>query len=353
MPASDNKGKKKTSRKRDAARAGRLSTGRVTLSDVAKVAGVSSMTVSRAINRPDSVKPQALEAVRAAIAETGYVPNMLAGGLASNRTKLIGAIVPTLTHMLFSGSIEAFNSRLSEEGYQVLLGVSGYKQADDNLVRTILSRCPDGVLLTGTCHSDEVRRQLLAQDIPIVEGWDLSRPPIDMAVGFSHAAVGRDVARFLIRRGYENPIVIGAQDERAILRRDAFLEEITACGLDAALSVDTQSPSTLEMGRESFARLAEQGLSRAAVFCNSDWLAHGVIIEALARGFRVPEDIAVVGFGNLDFAAYSSPSLTSVRIDRAAIGLHAANMCLARLKGEEVREKVIDVGFDIVERQSA
>jgi LacI family gluconate utilization system Gnt-I transcriptional repressor len=174
-----------------------------------------------------------------------------------------------------------------------------------------------------------------------------------MAVGFSHAAVGRDIARFLIRRGYENPIVIGAQDERAILRRDAFLEEIRSCGLKDALSLDTQSPSTLEMGRKSFARLAEKGLRKAAVFCNSDWLAHGVIIEALARGFRVPEDIAVVGFGNLDFAAYSSPSLTSVHIDRTAIGLHAANMCLARLRGEEVKDKVIDVGFDIVERQSA
>ncbi|WP_319531249.1 LacI family DNA-binding transcriptional regulator [uncultured Cohaesibacter sp.] len=353
MTSSKKAGSEPRPKKANSQRAGRLSSGRVTLSDVAKVAGVSSMTVSRAINRPETVTEQVQQIVKAAIDKTGYVPNLLAGGLASSRTRLIGAVVPTLSHMLFSGSIEAFNGRLAEEGYQVLLALSGYGQAaDDNLVRTILSRCPEGILLTGTHHSKEVLAQLDNVNIPVIEGWDLSRQPLDMAVGFSHDEVGQAVARFLVAKNHDKLIVVGAQDERAIMRRDSFLRTLEELGVDDARHVDTPSPSTLEMGRESFAQLFEEGVRRAAIFCNSDWLAHGVIIEARERGLCVPEDIAVIGFGNLDFAAYSSPSLTSIHIDREAIGLHAANMFLKRLAGEEVEQTIVDVGFDIIERQS-
>ena len=342
----------KEGKKPDAERAGRLSSGRVTLSDVAKVAGVSAMTVSRAINRPESVTPQALDVVQAAITKTGYVPNMLAGGLASSRTRLVGAIVPTLSHMLFSGSIEVFNSRLAEEGYQMLLGLTGYSQTDDDLVRTILSRCPEAILLTGTNHSEKARQQLKAMDIPIVEGWDLSQSPLDMAVGFSHSDVGSAVARFLIDKGHRKLGVLGAQDERARLRRDGFLSMARQMGMEDTICIDTESPSTLEMGRLCLAQMVESGVTRASIFCNSDWLAHGVITEALSRGFKVPDDFAVIGFGNLDFAAYSSPSLTTISIDRNAIGIHAANMLIARMRKDEVEQKIVDVGFQIIERES-
>nr|WP_321456094.1 LacI family DNA-binding transcriptional regulator [uncultured Cohaesibacter sp.] len=347
-PQMDEPGKKKP----DTERAGRTSSGRVTLSDVAKVAGVSAMTVSRAINRPESVTAQALEVVQAAITKTGYVPNMLAGGLASSRTRLVGAIVPTLSHMLFSGSIEVFNSRLAEEGYQMLLGLTGYSQSDDDLIQTILSRCPEAILLTGTNHSEKARKQLKAMDIPIVEGWDLSKSPLDMAVGFSHKEVGAAVARFLIQKGHDKLGVLGAQDERARLRRDGFLSMANQMGIEDTITMDTASPSTLEMGRLCLAQMVETGVKRAAIFCNSDWLAHGVITEALERGYRVPKDFAVIGFGNLDFAAYSSPSLTTISINRNAIGIHAADMLITRMKNEPVDKKIIDVGFEIIERES-
>ncbi|WP_448208041.1 LacI family DNA-binding transcriptional regulator [Azospirillum sp. sgz302134] len=334
-------------------RGARPSSGRVTLEDVAKLAGVSMMTVSRVVNRPETVTAEVKEIVRKAISETGYVPNLLAGGLASSRTKLVAAVVPTLTHVMFAGAIQSFSDRLAEDGYQMLLGLSGYPtEREDNLIRAILSRCPDALYLTGTTHTAESRRQLRAAKIPIVETWDLSHKPIDMAVGFSHRDVGLRVGEYLHGKGYRRVAVISADDERATIRRDAIIEALTARGVGDVISVPTPAPSSLSMGRNVLGELVDAGF-RGAIHCSSDAMAHGVVLEAQARGLSVPEDIAVIGFGDLDFAAYTSPPLTTVRVDRFTVGRLAAEALLARLAGKPVSPKVVDVGFDIVERASA
>ncbi|WP_431857437.1 LacI family DNA-binding transcriptional regulator [Azospirillum sp.] len=328
----------------------RPSSGRVTLEDVAKLAGVSAMTVSRVINRPESVTPEIQTIVRKAIAETGYVPNLLAGGLASSRTKLVAAVVPTLTHVLFSGAIQALTDRLAMDGYQMLLGLSGYPaEREDNLLHAILSRCPDALYLTGTTHSPETRRQLRAARIPIVETWDLSHKPIDMAVGFSHQAVGRGVGEYLHAKGYRRVAVFSAEDERATIRRDGIVATLASLGVTDVTCITTPAPSSLAMGRDALSRLLADGF-RGAIHCSSDSMAHGVVLEAQARGLSVPGDIAVIGFGDLDFAAYMSPPLSTVRIDRFAIGRLAAEALLNRLADKPVEQKVVDVGFEIVER---
>lgn len=328
----------------------RPSSGRVTLEDVAKLSGVSAMTVSRVINRPESVTPEIQDVVRKAIAETGYVPNLLAGGLASSRTRLVAAVVPTLTHVLFSGAIQALTDRLSVDGYQMLLGLSGYPaEREDNLLSAILSRCPDALYLTGTTHSPETRRQLRAARIPIVETWDLSHKPIDMAVGFSHQAVGRGIGDYLYARGYRRVAVFSAVDERATVRRDGIVETLAGYGVTDVTCVTTPAPSSLAMGRDALGPLLADGF-RGAIHCSSDSMAHGVVLEAQARGLSVPGDIAVMGFGDLDFAAYMSPPLTTVRIDRFAVGRLAAEALLTRLAGTPVAHKIVDVGFEIVER---
>jgi len=311
------------------------------------------MTVSRVLNRPETVAAETVETVRKAIARTGYVPNLLAGGLATTRTHLVAAVVPTITSSIFSACIQALTDRLEIAGYQMLLGLSGYPASrEEDLLNAILSRRPDALFLTGTTHSAQSRRRLRGAKIPIVETWDLSAKPIDMAVGFSHEQVGRRAAEFLFEKGYRRFAVIGADDERAKIRWKSYLSTLVTLGMEDVASVTTPAPTNLWMGRDGLSKLLADGFIHGAIFCSSDALAHGVLVEAQARGLSVPGDIAVIGFGDLDFAAFTYPALTTVRIDRFAIGLRAAEAILARLGGENVDEKVVDVGFQIIERGS-
>ena len=336
-------------------RASSRSTGSVTLGDVAKLAGVSPITVSRVLNRPELVTPDTIEHVQQVIARTGYVPNLLAGGLASRRSRLVAAIVPQIAHSLFVETIQSLTDRLGEAGYQVLLGLSGYSESrEEDLITAILSRRPDAIFLTGIKHSPVARQRLLAARIPVVETWDLTPTPIDMLVGFSHEKVGQATAEFLLGKGYRRFGMVWADDERAVLRRRGFLSVLAAHGIpetEVPISIGP-TPSTLRQGRQRLAQLLDDQVRPRAVFCSSDALAQGVLVEAQSRGLSIPGDLAVMGFGDLDFAAYTYPALSTVRIDRPAIGRKAAEALLARINGEEVAEKVIDVGFELIERES-
>lgn len=182
----------------------------VTVSDVARLAGVSAMTVSRAVNTPEQVPVATLKKVQDAVAKTGYVPNLLAGGLRSNKSRLVAALVPTLAGPVFMETIQALTAALAENGYQLMLGQSGYAGSrEDDLLGAIIGRRPDGIVLTGIMHSIEGRRRLLAAGIPVVETWDLTPTPIDMLVGFSHTEVGRSVCDYLHSRGRRRLAVMG------------------------------------------------------------------------------------------------------------------------------------------------
>ncbi|MBP2689622.1 MAG: Transcriptional regulator, LacI family [Deltaproteobacteria bacterium] len=317
---------------------------------MAKLAGVSPITVSRVFNRPEMVASGTLEHVRRVIERTGYVPNLLAGGLASRRTRFVAAIVPAISNQIFSESIQSLTDRLWESGYQVLLGTSGYPTSrEESLLAAILSRRPDGIFLTGISHSSGSRRRLVAANIPIVEVWDLTPTPVDMLVGFSHEKVGQAVAEYLVGRGHRHFGVISADDARAEVRRMGFLSVLEKNRIDDVQTVHVPAPSNFRLGREGLARLLERGSLPRAVFCSSDTLAHGVLIEALARGLSVPGDLAIVGFADLDFAAHTFPPLSTVRIDRPAIGRRAAEALLERIEGRPV-ERIVDIGFHVMER---
>ena len=314
------------------------------------MAGVSPITVSRVFNRPEMVASGTLEHVRRVIERTGYVPNMLAGGLASRRTRFVAAIVPAISSQIFSESIQSLTDRLWESGYQVLLGTSGYPTSrEENLLAAILSRRPDGIFLTGISHSSGSRRRLVAANVPIVEVWDLTPTPVDMLVGFSHEKVGQAVAEYLVDKGHRRFGVISADDARAEVRRMGFLSVLEKNRIDDVQTVHVPAPSNFRLGREGLARLLDRGSLPRAVFCSSDTLAHGVLIEAQARGLSVPGDLAIVGFADLDFAAHTFPPLSTVRIDRPAIGRRAAEALLGRIEGRPV-ERIVDIGFHVMER---
>jgi LacI family gluconate utilization system Gnt-I transcriptional repressor len=335
-------------------RRSRRGSGAVTLHDVAKLAGVAPITASRALNTPGQVSPEVLRKVTEAIARTGYVRNVMAGGLASTRSRLVAAVVPTIAGPVFLQTVQSLTEALAEHGYQLMLGQSGYTESrEDALLEAIIGRRPDGIVLTGILHSVEGRRRLLAAGIPVVETWDLTPTPLDMLVGFSHAEVGRAVVEFLRTKGRRRLAVVAGDDERSRRRHQAFRDAARAAGLPEVPLIYVPAPTTLGSGRRALAELQASTPGIDAVFCSSDLLALGVMTEAQARGIAVPGQLAVVGFGDLEFAADLHPALTTVRIDSAAIGRHAARFIVERAEGREVAERVVDIGFSIVERASA
>ena len=328
-------------------------TGSVTLGDVAKLAGVSPITVSRALNQPDKVAPKTLAKVQKAIDLTGYVPNLLAGGLASRRSRLIAALVPSIANSVYAETIKFFSERMREAGYQVLLGESGYtEEQEESLIATILRSRPDGVFLTGTNHSSQAKRLLMAANIPVVETWDITPTPLDVVVGFSHQRVGRSVADFLVSRNKGKIGILSATDHRAQIRQQAFLETLEKKGVtDVAIST-VPVPTSFLAGRVGMACLLDNGFINGAVFCSSDTLAQGALTEVQSRGLAIPDQIAMVGFGDQPFAAHTVPSLTTIKFDRALMGRKAAGALLSRFNDEPVIEKTIDVGFQLIERQT-
>ena len=323
------------------------------ITDVAAQAGVSPITVSRVFNSPESVAPETLERVRQVVQKLGYVPNRLAGGLSSARSRLIAAIVPTIAHSLFSETIQVFSETMSRAGYEVLLALSGYGDTnEESLLDTVLSRRPEGVLLTGVAHTASLRERLRNVGIPVVETWDMTESPIDMLVGFSHYQIGEAVAERFLARGAKRPALISASDVRALARRAGFRDRLAKAGLKEVAELIVAPPSSLATGKTALPQLLQSAPDVDAVFCGSDLLAIGALGAARNMGLEVPSRLAICGFGDLDFAAETTPQLTTVRVDGTRIGVSAARALLDRLEGATGRA-FVDVGFSIVERESA
>jgi len=334
-------------------RRARRGSGAVTLHDVARMAGVAPITASRALNTPQQVSAEVLQRVKDAVARTGYVPNRMAGALASARSRLVAAVVPTIAGPVFLQTIQALTETLAEHGYQLMLGQSGYADnREDDLLEAIVGRRPDGIVVTGVMHSPAARKRLVACGIPVVETWDLTPTPIDMLVGFSHPDVGSRVAGFLHAKGRRRLGIVLGDDERATRRLAAFEAQARSLGLAPVLAERVPAPTTMRSGREALARLLQHEAPPDAVFCSSDLLALGVLTEAQARGIAVPDQLAIVGFGDLEFAADVHPALTSVQINGAQIGRQAARFILDRVEGRAEGPPVVDIGFSIIERQT-
>lgn len=324
-----------------------------TLKDVARLAGVSPITVSRTLNHPDLVTPDTRNAVEAAVERLGYVPNRVAGSLNSKRSRLVAAIVPTIATPMFAEIVEALSDRLRPAGYEVLLAIAGFDGTgarEEELVAAILGRRPDAIFLTGITHTRRTRQRLLGAGIPVVEGWDLSPTPLDMSIGFSHEAVGRAAARHLLDRGCRRLAVIAAADGRARKRAAGFLMELADRGFTPIESREVDAPGTPFGGRSVLADWEGRSLEIDGVFCSSDAIAHGVHTEAHARRLDIPSRLAIVGFGDFAFARSLDPPLTTVSIDRHRLGTIAAEVILAEIGGGRAAERTIDIGYDLIPR---
>lgn len=320
-----------------------------TLHDVAKAAGVSLITASRALSNPGVVSEKTKARVQQAVEATGYIPNLLAGGLKSRRSLMVAAVVPALSVSQFLPTVQSLTTTLAAEGYQLILGQTAYDaEREEAVLNTMIGRQPDGLVMTGLVQSQRARDRLRRSGIPVVETWDLSDRPVDMVVGFSHLKVGSAVAGFFLSRGWQRVGIATGGDHRAMLRREGF---VATLGRDVPTAT-VPAPSSLALGRRALAELLEQEPRLQAVSCSSDTLAHGVLVEAAARGLRVPQDLAICGFGNADFSEHMLPSITTVHVDGPEIGRLAAQLVIDRCRGNAGPQTIFDLGFRLIERQS-
>lgn len=323
----------------------------VRMQDVAREAGVAPITVSRALNTPDKLSPQTLRAVRTAIERLRYVPNLTAGSLASNRSRTIGVIVPTISNSIFSDTIDGLAQALAPHRYQLLLGQTHYREREEAaLVQAFLGRRVDGLVLTGVAHARGVRSRLQRSGIPVVETWDLTERPIDMLVGFSNHEAGRAAAHYLLGKGYRSLAFIGGADDRSTARLRGFREAAAAHGLEVR-SAFVPAPSSPADASRALGELLATTAPRA-LFCSNDMLAAGALFECARRRIAVPGQLAVMGFADLPIAANIEPALTSMQVRATEMGVRAGQVLLAHLQGSAPQERVVDLGFAVIERAS-
>jgi LacI family gluconate utilization system Gnt-I transcriptional repressor len=329
---------------------------RKTLSDVAARAGVSAVTVSRALHRPEMVSEDLRERIRSAVDELAYIPNQLASALASSRTGRIGVIVPSLTNGVFGDYLRALHDAFLPAGFQVLVLNSTYLPGkEERAIATMLGQHPEAMIVTGIDQTKQARRMLAEAAIPVVQTMEITDEPIDIVIGLSQEDAGYAATRHLIELGHR---AIGQMavplDSRARQRVTGYRRAMSEAGLEP-LQISMDAASTFAYGADLVETMLTRWPRMTALFAGNDNLALGAMFAVQRRGMRVPDDLAIVGFNDLEFAATSFPSLTTVATPRYKIGERAAAIVLeiVRGTGARPRERTIDLGFRLIHRESS
>jgi len=329
---------------------------RVTLDDVASLAGVSPITVSRVLRKPATVSEGLRVRVEAAVRELGYVPNLAASRLASSRTHAIGVIVPTLYNVIFAEYLFALHEVLVDAGFQVIVVNSRYSEIEEeNAIMALLGQRVEAVIVAGVHHTRHARQLLVHSNLPVVETFELSDDPINVNIGMSQERAGQAATRHLIARGFQNIVFLtGNLDHRAQSRFDGYHIAMEEAGLEVRALVSQKARhSSIALGSALCAEMLANGSMPEALFCTDDNLALGAMQECRKRGIRIPGDVSIIGFHDLEFAACASPSLSSVASRRYETGRLAAEKVLFAINaiaGQGVER--IDLGFELVARES-
>lgn len=330
--------------------------GRVTLSDVAAAIGVSAMTVSRALRGERRVQPELVEKIKAAAQRMGYVPDPAARALASQRSNQVLVLVPLLSNTLFVDLLEAIHRELFAAGFHPLIGVTHYDSAEEEqLLRTYLPLRPAGLLLTGFDHSPAVQQLLCDSQIPCVHMMELGDQGQAVSVGFSQEAAGAEITCHLLDRGYRRiAFCAGQLDARVRQRALGWKRVLQEHDLyDPQLEYLWPQPTSIALGAELFRAVRSQDPQvDAFFFCNDD-IAQGALLEALRQGIAVPQQAAIVGFNDLSASAQMVPPLTTVRTPRQEIGTESARLLLRMIRHEPIETRRVDLGYELVVRQSS
>ncbi len=332
------------------------SSGRVTLADVARHAGVALMTASRALSNPGVVSEPLRLRVMQAVETLGYVPNLAARSLASARSHVISVLIPSLSNAVFTDILAGVQDAVDADGYQLLIGNTRYSEAEEaKFLRIHLQSNPDGVLLTGVNQSREFREILQASGVPVVSMMDIPDDPVWPSVGFSQHDAGYAITRHLIKKGYRRIGFIAAQlDDRTLKRAEGFRSALRQADLyDASREILVPDPSTVALGAELLGRMLAVAPDCDAIFCCNDDLAYGAIYQCQRRGIAVPGQLAICGFNDLPLSAWMNPTVTTIATPRYRIGFEAARLLQKLINGEPAPATQIDLGFTLMARESA
>jgi LacI family gluconate utilization system Gnt-I transcriptional repressor len=328
----------------------------VTLDDVAIKAGVSPITVSRTLRQPNLVAAKTRAQVERAISTLGYVPDLIAGSLASRQTKQVAVVIPSLNTPAFMQTVRGISEYLLPRGYQFALGDNNLSGDDETkLIASFLGRRADAIILADIVQSRDARMMLERSGVPVVEAWTLTRRPVDMNVGFDNRLAAREAVRHLIQIGRRRIGMICGPlraNERGRQRAIGFQRTMEEAGLNADLFVELPLPINFEDSAKALQVLYSRDKKLDAVFCSGDSFAVGALFEAQRQGRVVPDDLAIVGLGDLDLAKHVVPPLTRAEVPGYRIGQIAAEMVVNRLSGNVTDEKIVDVGFKLVVKAS-
>jgi LacI family transcriptional regulator, gluconate utilization system Gnt-I transcriptional repressor len=334
----------------------RTKSGKIRLAEVAELAGVSPITASRFFRNPAALSTAKRARVESAANELGYVPNLAARALASQRTEVIGVLIPSLTNNVFSDVLRGIYDASEGSRYSIQLSNTRYSiLQEEKLLRLFLAQKPAGLIVTGIDQTAESRAMLEAADCPIVQIMEIGPNPVDMMIGFSHYDAARAAIGHLFAKGYGRIGFIGARmDPRVQRRLDGYQAAMKDAGLfDPRLIVATATPTSVTLGGTLFGDLLAKAPDIDAVFCANDDLALGVLFECRRREIAVPEQIAIIGFNDLEFMASAVPTLTSVRTNRYEMGRTAAIMLIDAIEGRRPQQPILDLGYSVIERQSS
>ncbi len=325
------------------------------MSDVARQVGVSTMTVSRVLNQPDTVAPQTRQRILQAIGAQNYVPNDVAGSLRARRGRGVVCIVPHIANSVFSDTLQGLNDALRPASMHVMLGTSGYASSEEaRVLEEFLRLRPEAVVLWGTRRHPKSRALLRRLGVPVMEVYDLVPDPFDQVIGFSNELAMRALVDHLLARGRSRVAFVGSANERDVSsaqRADGWRMALRGQGLDPRGLMFEADGSTAG-GEQVLRSMVSSKVDFDAVCCANDLLAVGVLIECRRMGIRVPAQIAVAGFGDNPLAHAFDPPLSTVRLPRYAIGKVAGEQVLRRMAGEPVQQRAIDLGFEVLARSS-
>jgi LacI family transcriptional regulator len=329
-----------------------------TLQQVAVRSGVSLATVSRALSDPARVKPQTRLLVERAAADLGYLVDGAARALASGRSRTVGLIVPTLENAIFAKATHALQTTLAAQRYQLLIASHEYNpSAEYDLARALIERSVEALALVGLEHTPAVMELLARARIPVLALWSAARKAVEpwsAIIGFDNRAAGRLAAHHLIELGHcRIGFISGPRrfNDRAMARLQGVRDALAKAGLKFDDSLVTEQPFGVSGGRAGWHVLNALAMPPTAIVAGNDQLALGALFAAQGAGLRVPEQLSIVGFDNIDWSAEIRPGLTTVHLPVADLGQAAAQAVLAAVEHRAV-ERLIELPVSLVVRGS-
>ncbi len=307
----------------------------LTLRDVSEASGVSEMTVSRVLRNRGDVSDATRTRVLAAAKELGYVPNKIAGALASSRVNLVAVIIPSLSNMVFPEVLTGINQVLEDTPLQPVVGVTDYlPEKEEKVLYEMLSWRPSGVIIAGLEHTDAARAMLDAAGIPVVEIMDTDGKPVDAMVGISHRRAGREMAQAILKAGYEHIGFMGTKmplDHRARKRFEGFTEVLGKHGIEIEDREFYSGGSALAKGREMTQAMLERSPDLDFLYYSNDMIGAGGLLYLLEQGIDIPGQIGLAGFNNVELLQGLPRKLATMDACRLEIGKQAAKIIAAQL----------------------